>query len=37
VDFYLEGLTEFVEGAGYVPLPDDLVSETQTAWTEGQG
>jgi phosphate transport system substrate-binding protein len=37
VDFYLEGLTEFVEGVGYVPLPDDLVSETQTAWTEGQG
>ena len=26
VDFYLEGLTEFVEGAGYVALPDDQVA-----------
>jgi phosphate transport system substrate-binding protein len=37
VDFYLDGLTDYVEGAGYVALPEDQVSETQTAWTEGQG
>jgi phosphate transport system substrate-binding protein len=32
VDFYLEGLTGFVEGVGYVPLPEDRVAETQSAW-----
>jgi phosphate transport system substrate-binding protein len=32
VDFYLENLTEFVEGAGYVALPDEQVSEVITAW-----
>jgi phosphate transport system substrate-binding protein len=37
VDFYLEGLTEYVEGAGYVALPEDQAAETQSAWTEGQG
>ena len=26
IDFYLEDLTEFVEGAGYVPLPEDQVA-----------
>ena len=38
IDFYLEGLSEFVEGAGYVTLPDDQVSATQKTWddrTEG--
>jgi phosphate transport system substrate-binding protein len=37
IDFYLDGLTDYVEGAGYVALPDDQATETQTAWTEGQG
>jgi phosphate transport system substrate-binding protein len=37
VDFYLEGLTGFVEGVGYVPLPEDQAAETESAWTEGQG
>jgi phosphate transport system substrate-binding protein len=32
VDFYLENLTEFVEGGGYVTLPDDQVAETRSAW-----
>ncbi len=34
VDFYLEGLTEFVEGGGYVALPEDQVSETTSAWED---
>jgi phosphate transport system substrate-binding protein len=37
VDFYLDGLSDFVEGAGYVALPEDQVTATQSAWTEGQG
>lgn len=32
VDFYLEGLTGFVEETGYVPLPEDGVSATTAAW-----
>jgi phosphate transport system substrate-binding protein len=32
VDFYLENLTEFVEGGGYVTMPEDQVSETTSAW-----
>jgi len=32
VDFYLEGLNEFVEQGGYVTLPDDQVQETLAAW-----
>jgi phosphate transport system substrate-binding protein len=32
VDFYVEGLGDFVEGAGYVALPDDQASSTQSAW-----
>jgi len=32
VDFYLENLAEFVEGAGYVALPDEQVSEVITGW-----
>ena len=32
VDFYLEGLTGFVEEGGYVVLPDDIASETVSAW-----
>jgi phosphate transport system substrate-binding protein len=32
VDFYLNGLTDFVEGAGYVALPEDQATETTTAW-----
>jgi phosphate transport system substrate-binding protein len=32
VDFYLENVNEFVEGAGYVTLPDDQLTEVTTAW-----
>jgi phosphate transport system substrate-binding protein len=32
VDFYLAGMNDFVETAGYVPLPDDQVSATTSAW-----
>jgi phosphate transport system substrate-binding protein len=32
VTFYLENLTEFVEEGGYVPMPDDQVAETTSAW-----
>jgi phosphate transport system substrate-binding protein len=32
VDFYLEGLTDFVETADYIALADD--AETQSAWTD---
>jgi phosphate transport system substrate-binding protein len=34
VDLYLENLSEFVEGAGYVTLPDDQVEATQGTWDE---
>jgi phosphate transport system substrate-binding protein len=34
VDFYLEGLTEFVEGGGYVALPEDQASETMSTWED---
>ena len=33
VDFYLEGLKEFVTGAGYVDLPDAEIQATQQAWS----
>jgi phosphate transport system substrate-binding protein len=32
VDFYLSDLNTWVEESGYVPMPDNLVSETQSAW-----
>ncbi|MGH9112885.1 MAG: substrate-binding domain-containing protein [Acidimicrobiales bacterium] len=32
VDFYLAGLSGFVEEGGYVLLPDDVASETVAAW-----
>jgi phosphate transport system substrate-binding protein len=32
VDFYLADLTTWVEESGYVPLPDDAVEETASAW-----
>ncbi|HEX6568295.1 MAG TPA: substrate-binding domain-containing protein [Acidimicrobiales bacterium] len=32
VDFYLDGLTGFVEDTGYVALPDDQASATVSAW-----
>jgi phosphate transport system substrate-binding protein len=32
VDFYLDGLSGFVEDTGYVALPDDQASETTSAW-----
>ena len=32
VDFYLANVGEFVEGAGYVTLPDDQLTEVTTAW-----
>jgi phosphate transport system substrate-binding protein len=32
VDFYLADLNTWVEEAGYVGMPDDLVSETTSAW-----
>jgi phosphate transport system substrate-binding protein len=32
VDYYLENLSEWVEGTGYVPLPEDQASETMSAW-----
>lgn len=34
VDFYLEGLSEFVEAGGYVLLPEERLAATQTAWEE---
>jgi phosphate transport system substrate-binding protein len=34
VDFYLEGLTEFVQETGYVTLPEDAVSTTRTTWED---
>ena len=34
VDFYLEGLNEFVEESGYVALPDDRVSTSKTNWDD---
>jgi phosphate transport system substrate-binding protein len=37
VDFYLDGLSDFVEGANYVALPDDQTAETQSAWEQDQG
>ncbi|HEX8805216.1 MAG TPA: substrate-binding domain-containing protein [Acidimicrobiales bacterium] len=37
VDFYLDGLSDFVEGAGYVALPDDQAQATTAAWEEGRG
>ena len=33
VDFYLDGVKEFVSQAGYVELPDDQVQATKQAWT----
>jgi phosphate transport system substrate-binding protein len=36
VDFYLDGLNDFVEGAGYVAMPDDQVQETTSAWDAGE-
>ena len=32
VDFYLDGLSGFVEDTGYVALPDDAAAETTSAW-----
>ncbi|HEV7762616.1 MAG TPA: substrate-binding domain-containing protein [Acidimicrobiales bacterium] len=32
VDFYLGDLTSFVEDSDYVALPDDVASETTSAW-----
>ncbi len=32
VDFYLDGLSEWVEATGYVPLPEDQASETMSTW-----
>ena len=32
VDFYLDGLTGFVEEGGYVVLPDETASDTVSAW-----
>ena len=32
VDFYLDGLTDFVEGADYIALADD--AETLAAWED---
>ena len=32
VDFYLDGLSGFVEDTGYVALPDDKAAETTSAW-----
>jgi phosphate transport system substrate-binding protein len=32
VDFYLDGLDGFVEGEGYVTMPDDQVQATVAAW-----
>jgi phosphate transport system substrate-binding protein len=32
VDFYLDGLSGFVEDSGYVALPDDQASESQSTW-----
>ena len=34
VDFYLEGLADFVAETGYVALPDDAVSTTQSTWED---
>jgi phosphate transport system substrate-binding protein len=32
VDFYLAELNTWVEESGYVPMPDDIVAETTSAW-----
>jgi phosphate transport system substrate-binding protein len=32
VDFYLDGMSGFVEDTGYVALPDDQAAETTSAW-----
>jgi phosphate transport system substrate-binding protein len=32
VDFYLDGLSGFVEDAGYVALPDDQAGESRSTW-----
>jgi phosphate transport system substrate-binding protein len=32
VDFYLDGLSQFVEEGGYVPMPDDQVQASVSAW-----
>jgi phosphate transport system substrate-binding protein len=32
VDFYLDGLSEWVEATGYVPLPEEQASETMSTW-----
>jgi phosphate transport system substrate-binding protein len=34
VDFYLEGLNEFVEEVGYVALPDDRLETSRTNWDD---
>ena len=34
VDFYLENLNEYVESTGYVPLPDDQLTELTTTWED---
>jgi phosphate transport system substrate-binding protein len=34
VDFYLDGLSDWVESTGYVPLPEDQASETMSTWEE---
>jgi phosphate transport system substrate-binding protein len=34
VDFYLEGLNEFVEEVGYVALPDDRLSAAKKNWDD---
>jgi phosphate transport system substrate-binding protein len=34
VDFYLSDLGGFVEDSGYVALPDDAASETESAWAD---
>jgi phosphate transport system substrate-binding protein len=34
VDSYIEGLNGFVEDVGYVPLPDDRVAATTSAWED---
>jgi phosphate transport system substrate-binding protein len=36
VDFYLDGLSEWVEATGYVPLPEDQASETMSTWDSQQ-
>jgi phosphate transport system substrate-binding protein len=34
VDFYIENLPEFVEGGGYVTMPEAEVEATTSAWTD---